>query len=91
MTNDLVKFNIGYNVRRTRMKRGLTQAQLAKAMGVGIMTLSRWECGKSDIGASMLKRVAETLNISADFLLGLPNNQEQVDRLAKIERIVRGK
>ena len=36
---------VGYNIRRFRETKGLTQEQLAEAVGVSRQTISEWECG----------------------------------------------
>ncbi len=39
--------NIGYNIRRLRNQRGITQEQLASRMGVTSAAVSKWESGDS--------------------------------------------
>lgn len=52
-------------------KRGLTQNELSKAIGVSAISISQWITGKKQIYSSNLKSVCEALNISADYLLDL--------------------
>lgn len=39
--------NLGENIRRARLSRGLTQGALAEALGVSDRAVSRWETGVS--------------------------------------------
>ena len=38
-----MKLNIGENIRRMRMSKGVTQEKLAEALGVSCQSVSRWE------------------------------------------------
>ena len=42
-----MKINISENIRKFRKDRGLTQEQLAEALGVTIGAVSKWELGAS--------------------------------------------
>jgi transcriptional regulator with XRE-family HTH domain len=50
-----------YQVARLRMKRGLTQKQLAKLVGTRQSSISRLESGKAQPSLSFLRRVIEAL------------------------------
>jgi transcriptional regulator with XRE-family HTH domain len=50
-----------YQVARLRMKRGLTQKELAKLVGTRQSSISRLESGKSQPSLSFLRRVVEAL------------------------------
>lgn len=61
---------IGNNIRRARELKGLTQDELAKRMGYkSRSTIARIENGDNDVSQSKLKKFAEILNVSIDFLL----------------------
>ena len=45
--------------------------QLAEAVGVHKQTISRWESGKRAPNGEEVRLIVETLNCSADFILGL--------------------
>src|SRR5262249_37973820 len=54
---------VGRNVRIWRMARGLTQAQLARRLGVTFQQLQKYEVGANRIGTGRLVKVATVLGI----------------------------
>lgn len=52
-----------------REKKGLSQADLSAKAGIHYMHLSRYERGLSRPSADTLKRLADSLEVSGDFLL----------------------
>lgn len=60
----------GKRLRAERRAKGLTQVQLAAAMGATYATVSQWETGvPSSVDAEMLLRAAKALGVTADWLL----------------------
>lgn len=64
---------IGQRIRVTRTATGLSQAALAARIGTSQGHVSQWEDGRKTPSAKYLVRLARALNVSADWLLGLPN------------------
>lgn len=58
------------NIRGLRKERGLTQEQLAEAMGVSVAAVSKWETGASSPDLLLLVSLAEFFETSVDALLG---------------------
>lgn len=56
-------------IRVFRKRLGLTQSQLAEKIGCSLDTVSRYETDKREPGASVLLRLCEALNCSADELI----------------------
>ena len=56
-------------VRELRRAQGITQAELARIIGVAQNTLSYWEQGKYDIDTDSLQRIADFFECSVDYLL----------------------
>jgi transcriptional regulator with XRE-family HTH domain len=55
-----------------RREKHMRQEDLAKAVGMAANTLARFERGEiSDIKAQVLGKMAQVLEVSADYLLGL--------------------
>ena len=81
--------NLGDNIRRIRLERGMTQAALAEALGVSDRAVSRWERNAAAPGVTMLARLALVLETSADALLGLDPLRIQGEILAATEECTR--
>lgn len=60
----------GKRLREARMSRGLTQPQLAEAIGVALRTYQQYEQGIRNPSFDSLVVLADTLNVSTDWLLG---------------------
>lgn len=62
------KNSVGANVRKIRKMQGLTQADLAEAVGVKSATISRYETGEIQLSMEMAIEIANALKCSvADF------------------------
>ena len=57
-------------LRELRMAHGVTQAQLAKALGVASRTILRWEAGEQDPNLTDLRRLAVYFGVSVASLVG---------------------
>ncbi len=60
-------------VRDLREDKDLTQAQIAKILNVYTTTYQRWERGETEIPSHIVKRLSIYYNVSADYILGLPD------------------
>ena len=58
-------------LKELRAKNGLTQGQLAKAIGVSPGNVGDWETGKSKPGYNALAALTRIFEVSADYLLEL--------------------
>ncbi len=56
-------------IKKLRVARGLTQAQLAERVGTARSTVAKWETGASMPRIAVLCRLAEVLGCSVDELL----------------------
>jgi len=68
----------GALIQETRIKKGMTQAQLAECLGVTDKAISKWERGKSFPDVAMLKPLAQTLELSVLELLDGERKTEAV-------------
>lgn len=64
--------DLGTRIAQARRDHGLTQQQLADALGVAQQTLAHYEVGRARLPASMLPTLARLLTLSMDELMGLP-------------------
>ena len=63
--------HLGETIKALRTEKGLTQPQLAKLVGVSNGMISIWENNINEPKASYIKLLAQTLDVSTDYLLGL--------------------
>ena len=79
--------SIGEGIRRERLRRGLTLAQLAAQVNLTVSALSQIERGASDPSISSLRRIATAFNIPMfQFLVGT-DRREIVVRRSQRKRI----
>jgi transcriptional regulator with XRE-family HTH domain len=62
---------LGERVRRRRMELGLNQAEFAKQAGIPVPRLSSIEHGHQSIYVERLVTLAQALQVTTDYLLGL--------------------
>ena len=81
---------IADQIRFYRKQKGLTQEQLAEAMGVSVAAVSKWEQGQSLPEIPMLMELADFFDLSVDALLGYrlrANDRESiVERMKRLRR-----
>lgn len=71
---------MGKEIRRLRMDRGLTQEALAAALNVTAQSVSKWECGTSVPDVQLLPEIAIYFGVSIDRLFSLAPEQ-QMERI----------
>lgn len=59
---------VGANVRRLRVERGQTLADLAAELGISHQQLQKYETGANRLSAGMLCSVADVLGVSIEYL-----------------------
>lgn len=80
---------IGKNIRSVRINRGLSQEQLAQALGVTKATISRYENGNREPRNDQLKLIAKILDVTAAHLQGYETtNNELSVSTANLKRII---
>lgn len=71
-TRAALRADVGLKIREWRLRRELSQADVARGAGITQASLSNYENGKRDMPLSTLVGVASTLNVSLGDLLELP-------------------
>lgn len=66
------------NIRKLRMARGISQVELANALGVSKQSVSNWENDNIQPSIDMLIKIAKYFSVSTDYLLGI-NNEDVLD------------
>ena len=81
--------HVADQIRFYRRQEGLTQEQLAEAMGVSVAAVSKWEQGQSLPEIPMLMELADFFDLSVDALLGYrlrSNDRKNVSERLKVLR-----
>ncbi|WP_339289177.1 helix-turn-helix transcriptional regulator [Paenibacillus sp. FSL E2-0201] len=76
---------ISERIKKLRVQNGFTQSQLGDAIGVSKVSVSGYESGKRVPDLSTLIRLADTFEVSVDFLLGR-EDKAYLEDLLKDER-----
>ena len=67
-----------------RRRAGVSQGELAKRTGMYASDISKMERGRMLPTAPRLRRLAEALGVSADYLLGLQDDAYVVPRITRM-------
>lgn len=79
---------IGKRIDYIRRKKGLSQKDLAKAVDVDDKTIKRYENNKTNISIDMIKKIAETLDVTTDYLLGLADLESKDITYKQIHKVI---
>lgn len=80
---------IGKRLKEVRKSKKLTQAELAKIVGVSVSTVKKWEQDQVDPNTAALISIAVALNVSIDYLFGnIPETDLVVVADGDIKRII---
>lgn len=60
----------GDRLRAARQQKKYTQEHLARLLDLGLRQIARYETGKNDPTGDVLRRMADLLEVSTDYLLG---------------------
>src|SRR5258708_28705634 len=71
-------------LKEVRIRLGLTQNELAQRLGTTQARLADWESGKNAPALKALESLALTLDVSADWLLGLSDEEKTVPNQSKM-------
>ena len=75
MENNQFLKDLGSRASSRRKALGYTQEQLAERINVSVQMISNMESGKKAIRPENIVKLCIALEVSADYLLGVPNNQ----------------
>ncbi len=65
---------VGENIKKFRLSKGLTQAQLADKINVSEKTISSWEVNRTEPSVGYIEELASALNCRKSDLIGEPAN-----------------
>lgn len=78
-TNPNINKILGERLKEIRTTKKITREMLAEKIDVSARFLADVETGKVGISLSTLKNICESLDISADFLLGNTSNKDDCE------------
>lgn len=78
-------------LRQLRDSRGLSQAQIAKLLGIAAQTYSTYETGRTDINTDQLIALAKFYSVSTDYILGIDDspNTDTMTELVKYVKLLK--
>lgn len=79
-----MELNIGTNIKRLRLEKGLTQEQLAELLSISTAAVSKWEAKNTYPDITLLFPLAEIFGVSMDELLGY----DEAKAKAEIEKLI---
>lgn len=68
-------------IKALRLRRGLSQEQLADLLGVRKGTVGNWESGQNGATIGRIRKIAKKLNVSCEYLVGNADEQPFSDTL----------
>ena len=71
--------DFGRRMADARRRAGLTQVELAKMLGVNQQAITAWERQNVALRAEQLRSLAEALNTSSDYLIGISDNMKEAN------------
>jgi len=86
MNNIIKEETLGQRIKVARIRKKLTQEQLAEVMCVPKSTISAYENDKVDIKGSVLKELSELLDTTPNYLLGVVDKDDPF--IAKAETLL---
>ncbi|MCP5215168.1 MAG: helix-turn-helix transcriptional regulator [Pseudomonadales bacterium] len=93
--HDKLAAEIGARLAQLRKEKGITQAELAEALGISQPMASDYERGKLRLHGELIVQISEVLGVSADEILGIkatakgdgPKNRRLSRRLQAIDSL----
>lgn len=85
--------SIGARIKQIRVSRGITQAELADAIGTTKVTISRYELDKRELRFEQAQKIADFLGVSIFELYGFPSDKKQYfdderKRVLQMEKVI---
>lgn len=75
------------NLKKLRKQHGLTQAQLANKLGIGVSTIGMYESDIRNPSYEVLKKISNYFNVSIDYLINESTNKNTTNLDFFIEHI----
>ena len=79
---------IPQRIRRLRREKEIAGADIAKKLGISPQYYYELEKGKKRLSSEHIKIIAECLNVSSDYLLGLDENIQKKDEQLNMKELI---
>ena len=76
-----VVFMLSEKIAELRMSKNWSQVELARRLSISKQTVSNWENNNIMPSVEMLEKIADTFNVSTDYLLGREKARLEVEGL----------
>lgn len=96
VTDKAFYVQLGRRIAEARKAQGITQVQLAEALGIAQQTLAHYEGGKLRVAVALLPALARNLGLSLEELVGeeskpgkrgpTPKLQQQMERISQLPK-----
>ncbi|KAF1301214.1 helix-turn-helix transcriptional regulator [Enterococcus saccharolyticus] len=73
-------------LKNLRLAQGMTQVEVASALGISQPNFRRWEAGERAPSSETLERLADFFHVSTDYLLGRTDSKESVATYVPTDR-----
>lgn len=83
-----IKIKLGKHIKEVRLKKGLTQQELAEKLNIASKHQSRIETGKSFPSAELLEKYAQVFNITTEELLKMNTEKYEIDLIIEIYKML---
>ena len=80
---------IGEKLRNLRKNAGMTQADLAKKIGMSPSAIGMYEQGRREPDSEILVKFSKIFNVSVDFLVGIEKKKHSKKKLVKIDELAK--
>lgn len=82
------KYKFGEFIYQKRKALGLTQDELGRRLGVTNKAVSKWEVGETLPDVTIIRKLAEVLEVTVDELLTQTNVKEEQKKVSKINKLL---
>ena len=79
--------NFSINLKNYRKKKNLSQCTLAKALHYGCTTIANYESGRNEPSIDSLIKLAETLDVTIDELVGVKPKSDEMYLLSAFKKL----
>ena len=73
-------------IKEARLQKGISQKELATAIGVAQNTLSQYENGKREADYDTILKISEILNCPIDYLIRREDSENHMNRIAELRK-----